>query len=586
MPNSLHSGLSRRAAFALNTSFFLLGLQGAAYSSMLLLLALRLPIGPWPLALLILLIFGAVVAWMTHRAGWRPLLPALLALCLTVASVLLNGWVYDSSFDGQGYHQLAIWSLQHGWNPLYEPRFDDSLWVMHYPKAAWLTGASAGLLSGMTDTGKSLNLIAICASFLSAFAFLCRLLERMEGRRNQATDGAALSLRGLPAIAWLVAAAAACNPVTLIQLFTHYNDGLIGSLLLTLLASLGYYALQADRRALASSSVCIVLLINIKFTVIAYAGLICLFFLGYLALLELKRPERSSGGQKRWKQLWSPDSRLKAPLLFLGAVGIAAVAVFGYNPYLTNWISHGHPLYPLAGPGKLDIMTLNSPADFIGKNRLEKFILSYTAKTEDPITPWESRRASIWKPGLGAFLKMEVDTRTGGFGPLTLWLFIGSMGLGALMLALDPRRTAAGAWIAAALLATVFINPECWWARYVPQLWLLPLVLVVTAALSMRRLLRIGAWALLLVALVNATGAGGISAARQMFKSLMIHEQYESLQAAEEAPLRVLTEGISSIEYRLQTYGIPYELVSREELCGQPQRFYYTIGSYCTESME
>lgn len=81
---------------------------------------------------------------------------------------------------------------------------------------------------------------------------------------------------------------------------------------------------------------------------------------------------------------------------------------------------------------------------------------------------------------------ISVDTRVGGFGPL----FGGSVLLSLILLAAafpaDPKRTLAYAGLVLLILISALVNPEAWWARYAPQLWLLP-VIAVMAGLEIRR---------------------------------------------------------------------------------------------------
>jgi hypothetical protein len=542
-------------SFAMNTAVGILTLIGILYAAVWTVLLMQLPLEPLTISILLGLYLFAYYLWVRKSAPmqWRLRLTALLvAVLLLVGSVYVNSGIHDASFDGQGYHQLAIGTIADGWNPLYDFDTTVSVWVRHYPKAVWLLGAAFYTWTGSIDTGKSLNLALLLASSLAAYAVLVRCI----GPR-----------RGAWLLAGLTAACAAFNPVSVVQLFTHYNDGLIGSLLLTLLCTFVYYAQTKERSVLAAAAVCIVLLLNIKFTAVAYAALLCGFFLVYLLLFDQG---------KRWKKI----------TLFLAVVGVASIVIVGFNPYVYNTAKQGHPLYPLMGADKVDIMTLNSPGDFAGKSRLEKFHVSYTAKTEDPISPWASRPAALWPVSWEEYEQMEVDTRTAGFGPLTLWLYITAPVLWLLILIFDWRRGAAGGALAAALMITVAINPEAWWARYVPQLWLVPLVLVAVSLTSRRWLLHAAALLVLAIALTNAGGAAGVSLGRQLAKSERIEAQYKELQALQHTTLAVYPNGFSSMLYRLKEYDISYRRGTEEELCEASYRFLYTQGAYCIEKME
>ena len=58
---------------------------------------------------------------------------------------------------------------------------------------------------------------------------------------------------------------------------------------------------------------------------------------------------------------------------------IFSVCIIGFNPYVTNTINNGNPLYPLAGKDKIDIMTPNTPASFRYDGQFEKLIKSLLA---------------------------------------------------------------------------------------------------------------------------------------------------------------------------------------------------------------
>ena len=84
-------------------------------------------------------------------------------------------------------------------------------------------------------------------------------------------------------------------------------------------------------------------------------------------------------------------------------------------------------------------------------------------------TPWQVDR-SEWRQF------QEPDVRTGGFGPL----FPAALVLSLAFLAIRLWRGGAAPWIATAsiliIIASVLPVYACWWARYAPQVWLIPLV--------------------------------------------------------------------------------------------------------------
>ena len=124
----------------------------------------------------------------------------------------------------------------------------------HYPKAAWIFSGGMYRLTGNIEYGKSITVLLALACFGVAGTVF-------------------LSVRRLRAgYAYLLAALVTLNPVTVVQLDTHYVDGLFSSLavLLVLAAvALGPARLElgvARRQIFAVVVGSAVLLANLKFT--------------------------------------------------------------------------------------------------------------------------------------------------------------------------------------------------------------------------------------------------------------------------------------------------------------------------------
>ncbi|MFO7172029.1 MAG: hypothetical protein DIU70_003540 [Bacillota bacterium] len=536
---------SPRPPVSLELAFWLTALLALAYGAVFLALLLRLPPQPATLAALTVALAGAG-GWALRRQGIPVRWPAVAGACALVAgAVVLSARVYDISYDGQGYHMLAIHALREGWNPLYEPRYPWSLWVTHYPKASWLTGLYFWTFHPAIDAGKATNLIAIVASGAAAHA----ALTRATGNRGPILALAAMGL--------------AANPVSMAQVFTFYNDGLLGSLLLTFAGFLAYHGVAGDRLSAAGAALALILLVNTKFTAVVYGALLSAAFLGYLAL---------------WRR-----ERLVSGLLWLGAAGLVGVLAFGYNPYVTNTLEKGHPFYPLAGPGKVDIVTGNLPQDFLDKGRWERFYLSLTGKPGNPIQPAPSeRREAFWKVHPGEFRQLSVDTRVGGFGPFMHWIALGSLALGAAVLAWDRRRGLAGLAIAGVIAVTVFINPEAWWARYVPQFWWIPFVFFVSGWTARHWVPRAAALLLLALIGVNAGGSDLRLLGYQVVNSQRLEAQLDGLKA-ENRVIRISREGRNfiSVPLRLAEKGIPFEEIPPEEACPNPELILFTSVRRC-----
>jgi hypothetical protein len=164
-----------------------------------------------------------------------------------------------------------------------------------------------------------------------------------------------------------------------------------------------------------------------------------------------------------------------------------------------NVVHHGTPFYPL-GPhgfgGQLEagFAEHQVPATLQGRNRIDALLRSIFSRCNNGYdAPTRSFTGGPLKVPFAVArgeLKTfeDVDTRLCGWGPLTSGILLVAA---AGMIFAAPRRReetrmfAAGAAIAICIIATVVVMPYAWWARFVPQLALLPVLAV--ALLWMRR---------------------------------------------------------------------------------------------------
>ena len=207
-----------------------------------------------------------------------------------VSSIIINFFFYDTTHDGNTYHKTAIGMLKYGWNPVYESidsyneKLDDSLklntthaiWNDHYANGTWIYASSVYSLTNSIETGKSIYCIIGFATFLIAISFLSKILKK-----------------NLLAVA--LAILITVNPVFVSQMFSYYNDGVLGNLLIILLISLTLMISDKFKEVKSENYfltfVLISLLINIKFTGLAYAGIYCLAYYLYIAVKKDLRNE-------------------------------------------------------------------------------------------------------------------------------------------------------------------------------------------------------------------------------------------------------------------------------------------------------
>ena len=154
------------------------------------------------------------------------------------------------------------------------------------------------------------------------------------------------------------------------------------------------------------------------------------------------------------------------------------IALSGVNPYYTNIKYDRHILYPLAGENKIDIMTNNTPKQFIDNPGIVNFLFS-TFSCVDNIIDNSNGEDFIKLPF--TVLKREliclgdVDTRLSGFGVLWSGIFLISIILAYCIRYKNKYDKILFNFIFTILFALLLANPYSWWARYIPHLWAFPI---------------------------------------------------------------------------------------------------------------
>ncbi len=470
-----------------------------------------------------------LTGWGARLYFRRPFRMSLVVAALLVLLVAASAWIsrafYDVSFDGQAYHQEGVYQLAHGWNPLFARHHISPISVFrnvilnHYPKGPWIVAASMYRLTGRIETGKFANLLLVCAAFSLALA---------------AFAGSRKKLSAWPvAMAVLVAA----NPVALCQLCTFYVDGQMASLFVCLAALCFLCAADCNAWVNLLLFEAAILIIQVKFTGLVY---VTVLFAGFLALLAWqKRPLRKP---------------FSTAVLALGV----GTFVFGMNPYVFNILENGHPFYPFFGRGDFPNFSLtnDTPPDFLEANREANLAASIFSRSR--VWPPESTLKTPWQVDRSEWRQFqEPDVRTGGFGPL----FPAALVLSLAFLAIRLQRGGAAPWMATAIIliiiASVLPVHACWWARYAPQVWLVPLVALAplggaVARPNLRRL----SWLVLLLLSVNVAGIARVNfranldATRETAENLLDLRSY--------APFKVAFGNSRSQRFRLQEAGISF----------------------------
>jgi hypothetical protein len=416
-----------------------------------------------------------------------------IVTCFLIISLLvfLMGTIYDKSWDGLTYHQKAIIELNNGWNPVYKNlpyeaqhskyysrKITLNLWVNHYGKGSEIFAAVVMGLTKNIESGKVFNILLLLASFCSVLYTLSKI-----GNWNYF---------------WLAACslAAAFNPIAVNQLFSYYLDGAVASLVLILVSQFILLLVPVDVNRIRTPWLTIfftaIILANFKFTGLIYLSwisgcLLCLLF--YLRRFVI----------------------IKRLIAVSFAAGIAAVFVTGFNPYVTNTKNFGHPFYPLAGNSSVDISAHNIPQPLKKFNALGKLLASTFSRSEN-VDMNKSHQIKFKIPF--TFSKQEIRAfqsegiRLGGMGVLWSGLFCSAVLLSFVaVVRVRGRERLFLVVFLITILVSVIVNPVSWWARFVPQVWLLPagvffFLIFTQQNKALQRIAKLGAVLLLINSLI------------------------------------------------------------------------------------
>ncbi|MEQ9507120.1 MAG: hypothetical protein RLO80_12720 [Hyphomonas sp.] len=472
---------------------------------------------------------------------------ALLASLLLGALAFLISWLlYDTSIDGQHYHFQAIYALAEGWNPLrgdtQPPVIGDaiSLWSIHYPRSGTVFSANL-LAAGLPLTAaKPLNFLILFGAGLLATGTLMRC--------------------GFSALfAVFLSAAAIASPVVLGQLFTTMNDGALGLLMLVFTASMVAWIRNDDRLAAVIAAAAIILALNLKFSAIPIFVILCAF-----ACIAAWRAQGQGSA-----------IRLGAGLL---ATAFAAIVVLGWSPYMQNVLDHGHVFHPLMGAEAIDIMQggeyTNTPEVVKDMSPVERFFFSLFSQSHAGYETVAHLKIpfTISVPELR--MSGGVDVRLAGFGPF----FSGAIILSAICAVLIYFRSAARnpvtqglLLIALAMLVSVVLMPQNWWARYVPQFWFVPLAIAAAAITTERMPMRIFGAVIASILLFNGALTGAVSFWLTANRSIEVSTQINAMKEADQ-PFCIYPDMIQSRIHAIREAGIDIRYTPRDQIaCPAPE---------------
>nr|ABH03002.1 SpaQ [Spirochaeta aurantia] len=463
---------------------------------------------------------------------------------------LVAGMFFDLSYDGRAYHQEGMIQLLGGYNPYFDvldgTHVPHAIWINYYAKSIEISGAVIASVTGSVETAKVQNLMFLLANLAVGFALL---RKHFAFSRFRATAFAALL---------------ALNPVVVYQMLSNYVDGQLYSLMLAMVYVVIFLLDERDAAWLVPFASLVFYFVNIKFTAVVY----------YVAILGLVLVAHF---------LFHRTKELFRNIVVVGLISIVAVVVIGFNPYVRNTLDHGHPFYPLYGNDRVDIMPAQTPKELFPMNNAERLVYSMLSETSNDLEPQGDKQSRLKLPFTVSLAELKnlttTDARLGGFGPLFSGILVLGLLFGAALAVLAWLKpgTIRAPWLSSNFRVILFvlvgailltaINPELWMARYVPQLWVVPILVVLLAA-ERAPILGRASWLPLGFAMLNVALWFGAITAQGVIKAISFNRELLVLQSAR-VPVDVWFDNLDADRLKLDRYQIPYvPKASRDELTG------------------
>jgi Dolichyl-phosphate-mannose-protein mannosyltransferase len=425
----------------------------------------------------------------------------VLFLLSVVGVVALSGLsVMYTNADAEAYHRPASLLLAKGWNPVFDSTPETlalrvgeegaiNLWHISYlPRGAWIFGAILYKIVGFVEVADSLNVLAFVVSLFYVF----RLVSSLFGFKKWPAG----FLTGLISF----------SPVVANGMFGGSFDSACFSFFLIALSSATLYLKESRNLDLLALGIALAMMAGIKFTGITTTIILLavftlpIFWRWFVEYLE--RAEARGYGFMFYRFATSTLKRLNVYPQPPGELSGDVVAIdhaqricnwfvmtcccfcligfIGFSPYVTSWVRHGGPFYPahsfdkrVAREDKItnDFGNMNEDARSMGY--FGRFGYAYVSQSLTIVYYKQKMHNPYFSPDF------KVSGGVGGFGTAFRFYFVVSL----LLLPLAWKGSLK--WGLIVILVTVLIQPAYYsgYARYVPQFYLFPILVLTQAAI-------------------------------------------------------------------------------------------------------
>lgn len=488
-----------------------------------------------PLAIILTIIIY-IKAMTKEKYEKRDKIKNIIIFTLIIAaSIAISGQIYDTTYDSNTYHKTSIGELKEGWNPVYETIEEHNeseknetkltntyeIWNNHYAKSYDYYAANIYVVTGNIETGKSIYPITIIATFLICFTYL--------NTKYQKKISVFLSL--------LIS----LNPITLCQLGTFYNDGLLGNYLILMIITLTALLTQEEKinkkYNYALYFITLIILMNIKFTGLVYAGIYSLLYYAYILLNKKQRKEHIK------------------TITTIGITSlIVGIMVVGLSTYPKNLKNNSHPFYPLYGENSVDIMEGNTPNELKTKNRFERFLIANFSETHNSMELNDKYKIKIPFTFKTEELKYYIgpDVRIGGFGVLFSGILIISIII--ILKEIIKQKHKATIYLIPIIGTIILITilKDAWWARYIPQLYITPIIALILNKKEENKKQKITNIALIVVLTINTILIAGPATLNIILEKQKVEESFKELKIEKDTKIIIKTDEFTGAVYNIK----------------------------------
>lgn len=506
----------------------------------------------FPLSILLAILALFILGKQFNITKKEIIISVFLGCVIISVSLLISNLFWDMSWDGQWYHQSAIYNLVEGWNPLSEPikKFNKSndLSINHFPKGSWYMAASIYSTFGLFEAGKALNFMVLIAAGL----FLYIVARKFTfSKRNSLFTSILIIL----------------NPVVWSEIVTYLVDGLLFLYLSIYIAALFSLIRKHDFLHLLIGIMAIIGLLNVKFTGIVFLVIFSAF--GFIYIL------------------------LKQKTLIIKYIGLHAAAialglfVFGFNPYVTNLKERGNPLYPILGSkdypsqleqGKDGNEKHETPLNMRGKSLPFRFFYAHFGKPGN--APYDKQdHAELGIPFISSISSWKAyrfhETRVAGFGPFFSGILILSLIYLLYLCRYNKDKWLFVLLIYGAIIASLFVSKHFWWARFAPQIWLIPIIPILIG-LYYSKDKRLFNYGLISLMTVNALIVLCIHLQWEAQTTLKLKKELSYIKREGKAIKMSPRWFKKSIQERLKLFEIHYDIIPYKAMKKEEQKAYFT----------